>query len=44
MRNGRIISWFRPEYNYNTRNRDKWVELSVIMQLMEENRLTTASK
>lgn len=44
MRNGRIISWFRQEYNYNTGNRDKWVELLVIMQLMAENRLTTASK
>lgn len=37
------FSRFRPEYNYNTGDRDKWVELFVIMQLMEENRLTTVS-
>lgn len=37
------FSRFRPEYNYNTGDKDKWVELFVIMQLMEEHRLTTSS-
>lgn len=37
------FSRFKPEYHYNTGDKDKWVKLFVLMQIMEEQRFTTSS-
>ena len=37
------FSRFKPEYSFNTGDRGKWAELFALMQIMEEQRLTTSS-